>query len=154
MNEQARTTIPFEEIEAELLADPQTRAAYDVLEPAYQIARLRIERGLTPKDVDVKGEVSVSARINITGIAAQRKVSRLLLDVVGTQLYGESPSLVAEERLVWRVPVWLGLSPVGAIGQVGTLDVDTQTGEVLYSQQLLDEIAECGDALARRTASS
>lgn len=43
----ARTTIPFEEIEAELLADPQTRAAVDALEPAYQIARLRIERGLT-----------------------------------------------------------------------------------------------------------
>jgi DNA-binding XRE family transcriptional regulator len=42
-----RTTVPFEEIEARLLADPETRAAYDALEPAYQIARLRIERGLT-----------------------------------------------------------------------------------------------------------
>ena len=40
-------TVPFEEIERELLADPATRAAYDALEPAYQIARLRIEAGLT-----------------------------------------------------------------------------------------------------------
>ena len=40
-------TIPYEEIRAELLADPGTKAAYDALEPAYQIARLRIERGLT-----------------------------------------------------------------------------------------------------------
>jgi DNA-binding XRE family transcriptional regulator len=47
MAAKARTTIPFEKIEAELLADPETRAAYDALEPAYQIARLRIERGLT-----------------------------------------------------------------------------------------------------------
>jgi DNA-binding XRE family transcriptional regulator len=47
MATKARTTIPFEDIEAELLADPETRAAYDALEPAYQIARLRIERGLT-----------------------------------------------------------------------------------------------------------
>jgi hypothetical protein len=31
-----RTTVPFEEIEAELLADPETRAAYNALEPAYQ----------------------------------------------------------------------------------------------------------------------
>ena len=43
MATKARTTIPFEEIEAELLADPETRAAYDALEPAYQIARLRID---------------------------------------------------------------------------------------------------------------
>jgi DNA-binding XRE family transcriptional regulator len=41
------TTIPFEEVEARLLADPAVRAAYDTLEPAYQIARLRIEAGLT-----------------------------------------------------------------------------------------------------------
>ena len=94
---------------------------------------------------------AVSARINITDIAAQRKVSRLLLDLVGTQLYGESPSLVAGQRLVWRVPVWLGLPPAGPVGQVGTLDVDTQTGEVLYTQQLLDELAERGEALAQRT---
>lgn len=109
---------------------------------------VELERVVLPEYADVKIEVSVLARINITDIAAQRKVSRLLLDLVGTQLYGESPSLVAGQRLVWRVPVWLGLPPVGPIGQVGTLDVATQTGEVLYTQQLLDELAERGDALA------
>lgn len=41
------TTMPFEEVEDRLLADPAIRAAYDALEPAYQIARLRIEHGLT-----------------------------------------------------------------------------------------------------------
>lgn len=40
-------TIPFEQVKAELLANPEVRAAYDALEPAYQIARLRIEAGLT-----------------------------------------------------------------------------------------------------------
>jgi transcriptional regulator with XRE-family HTH domain len=40
-------TIPFEQVKAELLANPEVRAAYDALEPAYQIARLRIEHGLT-----------------------------------------------------------------------------------------------------------
>jgi len=40
-------TIPYEEVRAELLADPEVKAAYDALMPAYQIARLRIERGLT-----------------------------------------------------------------------------------------------------------
>lgn len=41
------TTIPFEQVKAELLANPEVKAAYDALEPAYQIARLRIEAGLT-----------------------------------------------------------------------------------------------------------
>ncbi len=40
-------TIPYEEVRAELLADPETKAAYDALEPVYQLIRLRIERGLT-----------------------------------------------------------------------------------------------------------
>ena len=41
------TTVSYEEVKARLLADPETRAAYDALAPAYQVARLRIERGLT-----------------------------------------------------------------------------------------------------------
>lgn len=40
-------TVPYAEVKARLLADPQTQAAYDALEPASQIARLRIEAGLT-----------------------------------------------------------------------------------------------------------
>ena len=51
---------------------------------------------------------SVSSRVNITDIAAQRKVSRLLLDLVGTQLCGEAPawgpddvSLVACAGMAW-----------------------------------------------------
>lgn len=114
---------------------------------------IELERLVLPEYADVKIEVSVSARINITDVAAQRKVSRLLLDLVGTQLYGESPSLVAGQRLVWRVPIWLGLPATGPIGQAGAIDVDTQTGEVLYTQHLLDEIAERGDALAQRATS-
>jgi hypothetical protein len=117
-------------------------------EPAMTV---ELERMVLPEYADVKIEVSVSSRINVTDIVAQRKVSRLLLDLVGTQLYGEKPSLVAGRRLVWRVPVWLGLPTVGPVGQVGTLDVDSQTGEVLYTQQLLDEIAERGNALAQRS---
>lgn len=41
------TTVPYQEVRDELLADPAVRAAYDALEPAYQIARLRIEAGLS-----------------------------------------------------------------------------------------------------------
>ncbi len=111
---------------------------------------LEIEQVVLPEHADVRIQLSVSARINITDVVAQRKVSKLVLDLVGTQLYGEKPSLVVGRRLVWRVPVWLGLPPRGPIAQVGVIDVDAQSGEILYTQSLLDELAEHGDALARR----
>lgn len=40
-------TIALDAVKAELLADPEVKAAYDALEPAQQVARLRIARGLT-----------------------------------------------------------------------------------------------------------
>jgi hypothetical protein len=106
-----------------------------------------------PAQAEVKIELSVTAQINVTAQTAQRQVTKLLLDQVGNLLYGERPNLVAGERLLWRVPIWLALPTTGPLGQVGTLDVDTETGEILFTQQLLDEIAEHGNALAERTAS-
>jgi hypothetical protein len=104
-----------------------------------------------PVPAEVKIEFSLTAQVNITDFTAQRKVSKLLLDHVGNLLYGERPSLVVGRRLLWRVPVWLALPTTGPLGQVGTLDVDAQTGEILFTQQILEEIAERGDALAQRS---
>ncbi len=41
------TNIRFEDWEAEQMQDPAFQAAAEELEPAYQVARLRILRGLT-----------------------------------------------------------------------------------------------------------
>ena len=43
----ARANIQFEDWEAEQMRDPEFRAAAEALEPAYQLARLRIAKGLT-----------------------------------------------------------------------------------------------------------
>ena len=107
-----------------------------------------------PVPAEVKIEFSLTAQVNVTDFTAQRKVSKLLLDHVGNLLYGERPSLVAGRRLLWRVPVWLALPTTGPLGQVGTLDVDAQTGEILFTQQILEEIAERGNGLAQRTPST
>ena len=107
-----------------------------------------------PAPAQVKVEFSLTAQVNITDLMAQRRVSKLLLDQVGNLLYGERPSLVAGQRLLWRVPVWLALPTIGPLGQVGTLDVDTQTGEILFTQQILERIAERGNELARRATST
>jgi hypothetical protein len=105
-----------------------------------------------PAGAKVKIEFSLTAEVNVTDFTAQRKVSKLLLDEVGNLLYGERPSLVAGRRLLWRVPVWLALPTNGPLGQVGTLDVDAQTGEILFTQQQLDDIAAHGNALAEKAA--
>ena len=106
-----------------------------------------------PAQAEVKIELSVTSHVNVTAQTAQRQVSKLLLDHVGNLLYGERPNLVTGEHLLWRVPIWLALPTTGPIGQIGTLDVDSETGEILFTQQLLDELAERGNVLAKRTAS-
>jgi len=47
----ANTNIRFEDWEAEQMKDPEFRAAVEELEPAYQVARLRIMRGLTQEQL-------------------------------------------------------------------------------------------------------
>jgi transcriptional regulator with XRE-family HTH domain len=47
MNEKIR----FEDWEAQQMQDPEFRAAAEELEPAYQVARLRMLRGLTQEEL-------------------------------------------------------------------------------------------------------
>jgi DNA-binding XRE family transcriptional regulator len=47
----ANTNIRFEDWEADQMKDPEFRAAVEELEPAYQVARLRILRGLTQQQL-------------------------------------------------------------------------------------------------------
>ena len=64
--------------------------------------KLEIEDVTLPERAEVKIQISVTAKIVYTDIAAQRKVSKLLLESVGNLLYGERPNLVAGDLLVWR----------------------------------------------------
>jgi len=87
--------------------------------------------------------VHVSARLNVTQVAARRKVNVFVLNEIGTGLGGDIPTLVIQnDRLCWRVPVILALSPGGRLGQVGQIDVDAQTGEILADDQLIKDIAD------------
>ncbi len=45
------STVRFEDWEAEQLQDPQFREAIEALEPGYQVARLRIQKGLTQTEL-------------------------------------------------------------------------------------------------------
>ncbi len=47
----ARKTVPYADLKERSLRDPEVKAAYDALELAYQIACLRIERGITQEEL-------------------------------------------------------------------------------------------------------
>ncbi|MGB0389613.1 MAG: hypothetical protein ACPGWR_32735 [Ardenticatenaceae bacterium] len=60
-------TIRFDDWEAEQLQDPEFHAAAEELEPAYQIARLRILRGITQQQLAQKGGQSQTRAIASQG---------------------------------------------------------------------------------------
>jgi len=97
--------------------------------------------------VDVS--VRVSAMLNITPFVARQKVNRLVATDVGTGLGSGKPALVVEhDRLRWRVPVYLALPRRGCLGQVGQVDVDAQTGEVLADEDSLKAMGDHAERLA------
>ena len=115
------------------------------------MSQVEMQEITLPGQAKVKVEVSVTAEINFTAWVAQRRVNKLLLDRVGL-FYSEKPSLVVGERLLWRVPVMFSTPTTGPLGQVGTLDVDAQSGEILHTPELLDGFKERAHALAEPPA--
>jgi hypothetical protein len=98
--------------------------------------------------------VSVSATIEIDAVTAQRKATAWLVSEVGNLLMGDAPALVIGQRTVWRVPVLLTSPSRGVIGQVGTVDVDTTSGELLTDPLVTQELVTHVHTLARSTAPS
>ena len=46
-----RTSVPYEEVFDKWMQNPKFRKAYEELEPAYPLTRLRIEQGLTQAEL-------------------------------------------------------------------------------------------------------
>lgn len=106
----------------------------------------------TPPKAQVDIQIHVSATLNVTSFVARQKVNVLLLDKIGTGLVAEEPTLVAGgKRLCWRVPVVLALPGRGRVGQIGSIDIDVQTGELLVNQLQLDEMTHHANQLASRS---
>jgi hypothetical protein len=86
-------------------------------------------------------DIQIRADLNVSAFVARQKVTGYVLDHVSDHMAGGEPSLVIDgERFLWRVPVLLALPPRGQLGQAVTIDVDAQSGEVLVTDQLLEEL--------------
>ncbi len=94
------------------------------------------------------------AKVNVTPFIARQKVNVLVLDKAGAGLLSGAPELaIIGGRLCWRVPMALALPGRGRLGQVGSVDVDVQTGEVLADNALIDDITCQANQLAASSAS-
>ena len=96
--------------------------------------------------------VTVSASIEVDAVTAQRTATAWLISEVGNLLIGDTPSLVIGQRTAWRVPALLTSPTRGVIGQVGAVEVDAGTGEVLTDPQLTHDLLTHARQLARSTA--
>ena len=107
---------------------------------------------LRSAQVDVT--IHVSSTLNVTAYTARQKVGGLALSRIGTGIGAEEPELVmSRERIVWRVPLFLALPELGRLGNVGAIDVDAQTGEVLADDLLIESFIRNARQLASHPAS-
>jgi len=103
-------------------------------------------------DDQVHIDISIRADLNVSAYVARRQVTGYLIDNVSDHLSGETPDLIIDgERLLWRVPVVLYLTSRSKVGQVGTIDVDTQTGQLQITPSLIEDIEHRARQLADRT---
>lgn len=105
------------------------------------------------QSAEVEINIRVQATANITPVVARRKVNVLMLEKVGNLLHGGQPALHVTDRIYWRVPVILSTPSRGQIGQVGNVDVDVETGEMIVDDRTLGEIAEHARRLLAGTPS-
>jgi hypothetical protein len=85
---------------------------------------------LPASKVDI--HIHVSAQLNITPFVARQKVGGVVLSQVGTGV---------------------ALPGLGRLGELGQIDVDAQTGQVLADQALIKQLIENAEQLAPDTTS-
>ena len=95
---------------------------------------------LVPQSGQLAINVQLSATVNVTAFSARQKVTGFVADEISTNMHAGEPRLVVGERICWRVPVILSMPPSGDRGEVGTIDVDVETGQVMITQALIQEI--------------
>ncbi|MHB1356953.1 MAG: helix-turn-helix domain-containing protein [Anaerolineae bacterium] len=95
----------LDQVLEEMLQDPEFRQAYDDLEPAYQVARLRIRRGLSQKQLaELVGTKQPSiARLESGQVAPRLSFLKRVVEALGGTLTvhieasGEMPGLAESE---------------------------------------------------------
>ncbi len=104
---------------------------------------IRLDAGSFPQTAPVQLNVHVVATLNVSAEEARRRVNRQVVSELGTGLIARTPEVViAGEQIVWRVPIVLSLPGLGDLGQVGAVDVDARSGDVLLNPATHETITQ------------
>jgi hypothetical protein len=107
-----------------------------------------------PTDSVLDINIRVTQPLNVTAFSAQQRVTQYVMQQLSTQLGGDTPDLTVGDRVYWSVPIVFTLPGKGVLGRVGTLRVDTGTGELRTDPQTEQEVMHHAEQLAQRAALS
>ena len=86
---------------------------------------------------------------------ARRKATRWLVEYVGHLLTALEGRLVEiDGRIAWRFDVYMTARGHQPRGPIGTINIDSQSGEVLANEQHINEIIANGEAFSRSLLSA
>jgi hypothetical protein len=105
-----------------------------------------------PADCVLDINIRVTQPLNVTAFCTRQRVTQYVMQMLSTQLGGDTPDLRVGERVYWSVPVVFTLPGKGVLGRVGTLRVDAGTGELLTDPQSEQEIMHHAEQLAQGAA--
>jgi hypothetical protein len=96
-----------------------------------------------PKTAPVHLSFHIAATLNIGAEEARRLVNQQVVTELGTGLIARDPELALyKDRVTWRVPIVLSLPSLGDLGQVGTVGVDAENGNLLISTDEQERIIQ------------
>lgn len=98
--------------------------------------------------------ITVVATVNVDAKTAHKRATLWLINEVGNMLFGGAPDLVISNQTLWRVPVIASSSEVDRHDQIGVVDVNAASGELLVSDQLREQIINNVQHLNRSTSTS
>ena len=98
-------------------------------------------------------DVRVTADVNVSAYSARQKVNASVLSDISYMMHAGNPTLVLADRIWWRVPIVLSQTSRGDVGQVGHIDVDVETGQLLVTPDLVLEIETRAAAIVERASS-
>ena len=116
------------------------------------VTEILIEGQALPETGTLTVQVDQTVEIMVSAGEARRKVSVFVLMEIGNLLHGETPILAVGERIVWRVPVHLTRPSFGDLGQVGHIDVDVKSGELIFTPETISLIERNAENLVKRLA--
>lgn len=93
--------------------------------------------------------------IAVSPIIARRRANAYLAGYVTMMTLPGVPSLVIQDKPVWRFPVYFNYPHLGEIGTLGAIEVDAQTGQVIpLTQEQISKMQERANVIATSLAPS